>query len=188
MTSYKTTNWVQKIYRDTDTWCTGGRTPPSTLPKHYVQIPNCKAECRIRSELWFGDPVLLSYGRTIYQSFNHDDNSISRRTKLYEISRQWSNDFQEGIDRTGIATYTANNYRTKSAGTNHRDIHSSIEKASSANDDKCTKSSDGKHTYRWMNKHTRRRASEGAPRSETISSPSIRRTSNIPANTPEKRW
>ena len=75
--------------------------------------------------------MVLSYGRTIYQSFNHDDKSILRRTKPNEISRQWSNDFQEGDDRTGIKTSTANNYRTGSAGRKHREIHSSIEKASS---------------------------------------------------------
>jgi len=56
------------------------------------------------------------------------------------------------------------------------------------NDDKCTESSDGKHTYWWINKHTRRRASEQTPRSGTISSPSIRRRSNIPANPQQKRW
>jgi hypothetical protein len=54
-----------------------------------------------------------------------------RRTKLYEISRQWSNNFQEGDDGTGIATSTANNYGTRSAGTKHREIHSSIKKTSS---------------------------------------------------------
>jgi len=56
-----------------------------------------------------------------------------------------------------------------------------------ANDDKWTESSAGKHTYRWINTHTRRRASQRTPQSETLSSPSIRWTTNIPANTPEKR-
>ena len=79
--------------------------------------------------------MLLSYGRTIYQLFNHNDKLILHRTKLYEISRQRSNDFQEGDDRTGIATYTANNYHTGSAGTKYCEIHSSIQKASSENDD-----------------------------------------------------
>ena len=79
--------------------------------------------------------MLLSYGRTIYQLFNHDDKSILRQSKPYEISCQLSSDFQEGDERTAIATYTANNFRTKGAGTKHREIHSSIEKASSV---KCT--------------------------------------------------
>jgi hypothetical protein len=79
--------------------------------------------------------VLLSYGRTIYQSFNDDDKLILRPTKPYEISHQWSNDFQQGDDRTGVATFTVNNYRTGSAGPKYREIHSSMEKASSS---KCT--------------------------------------------------
>ena len=37
--------------------------------------------------------------------------------------------FKEGDDRTGIATPTANNYSTGSAGTKHREIDSSIEKS-----------------------------------------------------------
>jgi hypothetical protein len=84
--------------------------------------------------------MLLSYGRTIYQLFNHDDKSILRQPKPYEIRRQGSNDFQEEDDRTGVATYTANNYCTKSAGMNRLEY--------SENDDKCTESNDGKHTYR----------------------------------------
>jgi len=75
--------------------------------------------------------MLLSYGRTIYQSFNLDDKSMLRRNKPYEISRQWSNNFQEGDDGNGIATSTANNYRTRSAETKHREIYSSIKKTSS---------------------------------------------------------
>jgi hypothetical protein len=35
---------------------------------------------------------------------------------------------KQGDDRTGIATPTAINYRTRSAGTKHCEIHSSIEK------------------------------------------------------------
>ena len=42
---------------------------------------------------------------------------------------------KEGDNRTGIDTPTANNERTRSAGTKHREIHSSIEKASCG---KCT--------------------------------------------------
>jgi len=38
MISYKTSNWVQKIYRDTDTRCTGGITPPSTLPSTMIRV------------------------------------------------------------------------------------------------------------------------------------------------------
>jgi len=55
--------------------------------------------------------------------------------------------FEEGDDSARIATTpTANNYRTGSAGTQHRETHSPIEKAS--NGEKCYQGSDGKRTYR----------------------------------------
>jgi hypothetical protein len=79
--------------------------------------------------------MLLRYRTTIYQLFNHDDKSILRETKLYEISHQPINDMHEGDDRTGMATSTANNYRTRSAGTKHSEIPSSI---GEANRGKCT--------------------------------------------------
>jgi len=53
--------------------------------------------------------------------------------KKYDIGCRWSNDFlQEGVDCTGVATPTANNYRTRSARTKHRETHSIIENASSS--------------------------------------------------------
>jgi hypothetical protein len=91
--------------------------------------------------------VLLSYGRKIYQSFNHDNKLIMRRTKAYEISRHWSNDFQEGDDHTGIATTTATITVPKvQARRTVRFVHQLRRVA--ANEDKCTESSDVKHTYR----------------------------------------
>jgi len=62
------------------------------------------------------------------------------RTKPYESSRRWSNNFENrGITVLGSQTTpTANNYGPGSAGTKHQ------------NDDKCAESSDGKHTYRWI--------------------------------------
>ena len=55
--------------------------------------------------------------------------------------------FKEGDESAGIATtLTTNNYRIGSAGTKHRETHSSIEKAS--NGEKCKQGSDGKRTYR----------------------------------------
>jgi len=54
---------------------------------------------------------------------------------------------KEGDDSAGFATtLKANNYRTGSAGMQHCETHSPIEKAS--NGEQCTKGSDGKHTYR----------------------------------------
>jgi len=46
---------------------------------------------------------------------------------------------------------------------------------------------DGKCTYRWIHKHTPRRASECSLRSQSISSPSMGRTSSWPVKAPE-RW
>jgi len=69
--------------------------------------------------------------------------SINQATKIYN-ERNWMGAVwvlyshtklsaeqrlsEEGDDRTGIATPTAINYRTGSAGTKHREIHSLIEK------------------------------------------------------------
>jgi len=58
--------------------------------------------------------------------------------------------FNEGDDSAGTTTTpTANNYRTGSAGTKHRETHSPIEKASSG---MCTQGSDGKRTYGLIKK------------------------------------
>jgi len=61
--------------------------------------------------------------------------------KPYETSRRRSNDFQKRVMTVpdSQTTPTANCYRTGSAGTKHREIHSPIEKSSS-----------GKCTWRWI--------------------------------------
>jgi len=56
----------------------------------------------------------------------------------------------------------------------------------SENHDKCTKSSDGNHPYRWINKRNWRRARQRTPQSKTIISLTIRQTTSIPANAPER--
>jgi hypothetical protein len=53
------------------------------------------------------------------------------RVQIYNLSAEQRLS-KEGDDRTRLATPTANNYRTGSAGTKHLD---------SENDDKCTESS-----------------------------------------------
>jgi hypothetical protein len=61
-------------------------------PKHNVQIPNYKEECRKRSRHRIRVPVLLSNWRTIYKSVNQHDKLIWYRKKtLDEITRQQGN-------------------------------------------------------------------------------------------------
>jgi len=55
MTSYKTSKWVQKIYRDRDTWFTSSITLPSTLPStmcwYLTTKPNAECDPNTDSEI-----------------------------------------------------------------------------------------------------------------------------------------
>ena len=114
---------------------------------------------------------------------------------LYEISRQRSNDFQKRwMSIPELQPLPYRKYKNKAPWdtfTNGEGYQWQVHLETnwlvdSENDDKCTESSDGKHTYRSINTHTWWKARERIPRSETISSPSIRQTSSIPANAPQR--
>ena len=59
-------------------------------PVHNGLISNYTAGCGIRSQDWFGDPLLLHYGSAIYHSINRHEKSILSETKPSEISSGWS--------------------------------------------------------------------------------------------------
>jgi len=186
MTSYKTSKWVQKIYGDTDTWYTSGITPPSTLPSTMHRYLTTKPNAEYDPD---ADLKILCYWATDERYTSHSTTMMSRY--FAEPSRMRVVVSGATIVKRGMTilesqplpeTITVPEVQEQSSV---KFIHHL--KRLAANDDKCTESSGCMNTYRWINSHTRQRASERTLRSEMISSPSIWRTSNIPANTPEKR-
>jgi hypothetical protein len=66
---------------------------------------------------------------------------------VYEINLGGVTMFKEGDDTVGFSTtVTANKYRTRRAGMNHREIHLPIERAS--NYEHCTQEGEGNLTDR----------------------------------------
>jgi hypothetical protein len=111
--------------------CTGGMAPPSTMPsttqhysEHYSEIPNHAPACP------------SSYAEYDPESDPELQQQCRYRTSLTRLIFGGATILREGDDSAGFATtLNANNYRTGSAGTKHRETHSPIEKAS--NDEKC---------------------------------------------------
>jgi len=143
MTSYKTSNWVQKIYRDTDRWCASGITPLSTLPSTMCRYLTTKPNAEYDPDT---DSEIPCYWATEERYTSHSTTMISRccakpsRMRLVVsgatiFKREMTVLESQPLPQT-ITVPDVQEWSTV------RFIHKSRRLA--ANDNKCTESSDGR--------------------------------------------
>jgi len=143
MTSYKTSNGVQKIYRDTDTWCTGGITPPSTLPSTMCRYLTTKRNAEYDPDT---DSEISCYWATEERYSSHSTTMISRwcaEPSRMRFVVSGATIFKRGMtvlkSQPLPQTITVPEVQERSTV---RFIHQL--RILAANDDKCTQSSDGR--------------------------------------------